>query len=356
MYSKEKHNQLGKLIVLLIIVILLFYFSPLIKIIVEGKYSLISISYMISPSIFLIITYFMYGKEMNMNETGYEFIYERHPPSKSTISEIYFFANGRKCEKEKHGELIISVILDFVNKKYLEMREEENEVYLKLNPNYEKLKKDINDKIVLDFLKKKYEFQNFSMKQFNLDYNNDIDYYYVFNSYFSEQEYHIDIEKYIDDKGQNKILAFIAVYFLGFFGFVMLFNSSLEKYDILLMFISVFIWGWIFSLTEIQEHTILFNKWTKEGRIINAKWKNFKKYITDYSMLKEHPPKSVKLWEEYLIYAVVLGVAKNTINVMKETKRDKKLYSYFEDMARYSFSTYNKEKTFISSDFIKNKN
>lgn len=350
-YNKE-NNNFGKLIVLLVIILFLFYFSPIIKIISEGKYSLISIGYMISPLIFLIVTYFIYGKEMNMNETGYEFIYERHPPSESSISEIYFFANGRKCKKEKHNELILAVILDFVNKKYLEMREEKNEIYLNLNPNYKQIKKNINDKIVLDFLKKKYGTEKFSMKQFNEDYYNDVDYYYVFNSYFSEQEYHIDVEKYINNEGQNKIIGFIIIYSFFFFGFLFLFESSLDFNNVFLMFTSLFIWIFVFSITEIQGHNILFNKWTKEGRVMNAKWKNFKKYITDYSMLKEHPPQSVKLWEEYLIYAVVLGVAKKTINVMKQTKTNNTLYSYFKNITKYSFST-NKNNTFISSDFIK---
>jgi uncharacterized membrane protein len=351
MNDRGEHDRLGKILFLLIIVAVLFYATPLLKIFVLGKFSLISIGYMISPLIFLIITYFIHGKEINMNETGYEFIYERQPPSKSTISEIYFFANGKKCKKEKHNELILAVILDFINKKYLEIKKEKNEIYLNLNPNYKQIKKNINDKIVLDFLKKKYGTEKFSMKQFNEDYYSNVDYYYIFNSYFSEQEYRIDVEKYINNEGQNKIIGFIINYSFIFFGILFLFGSSLDFNNVFLMFISLFVWSIGFSIIEIHEHNILFNKWTKEGRIMNAKWKNFKKYITDYSMLKEHPPQSVKLWEEYLIYAVVLGVAKKTINVMKQTKTGDNIRSYFENITNYSFPK--KEKEFISSDFIK---
>lgn len=34
--------------------------------------------------------------------------------------------------------------------------------------------------------------------------------------------------------------------------------------------------------------------------------------------MKEHPPESVKLWDEYLTYSIALGVADKTLKAMKK--------------------------------------
>lgn len=50
-------------------------------------------------------------------------------------------------------------------------------------------------------------------------------------------------------------------------------------------------------------------QWTTYGEEYDAKWHNFKKYIQDFSLIKEYPPESVKIWNKYLVYATALGVA-----------------------------------------------
>ena len=58
-------------------------------------------------------------------------------------------------------------------------------------------------------------------------------------------------------------------------------------------------------------------RWTKEGKTYNAKWNNFKNYLTDFSMIKEYPPESVTVWNHYLVYATALGVADKVSENMK---------------------------------------
>ncbi len=43
------------------------------------------------------------------------------------------------------------------------------------------------------------------------------------------------------------------------------------------------------------------------------KWQSFKKYLEDYSMLKEQQENAILIWEKYLIYAISLGVNKKII-------------------------------------------
>jgi uncharacterized membrane protein len=57
-------------------------------------------------------------------------------------------------------------------------------------------------------------------------------------------------------------------------------------------------------------------RWTPEGRLYYERWNNFKKYLTDFSALKEHPPESIKIWDHYLVYATALGVAEKVLHNM----------------------------------------
>ena len=57
-------------------------------------------------------------------------------------------------------------------------------------------------------------------------------------------------------------------------------------------------------------------RWTPEGRLFYERWNNFKKYLTDFSALKEHPPESIELWDSYLVYATALGVAEEVLKNM----------------------------------------
>ena len=60
----------------------------------------------------------------------------------------------------------------------------------------------------------------------------------------------------------------------------------------------------------------ILGRWTPEGKLYYKRWDNFKKYLTDFSALKEHPPESIKIWDHYLVYATSLGVAKEVLHNM----------------------------------------
>lgn len=49
---------------------------------------------------------------------------------------------------------------------------------------------------------------------------------------------------------------------------------------------------------------------TPKGKENSNKWNNFKKYLKDFSLIKEHPSSSMVIWNNYLVYATALNVAK----------------------------------------------
>lgn len=81
----------------------------------------------------------------------------------------------------------------------------------------------------------------------------------------------------------------------------------------------------LLAIVMLIESTLLLSvpnttpgRWTPEGKEYHDRWSNFKKYISDYSMIEERPPASVQVWGEYLVYAAALGCAKEATKTMKK--------------------------------------
>lgn len=77
--------------------------------------------------------------------------------------------------------------------------------------------------------------------------------------------------------------------------------------------------------------------WTDYGKKYYAQWHSFKKYIEDYSLIKEYSPDSVKVWDKYLVYATALGVADKVKKSMEMSLPNDRLIG--SDL--YSFQYYN---------------
>ena len=77
----------------------------------------------------------------------------------------------------------------------------------------------------------------------------------------------------------------------------------------------------------------IFGQWTEKGRVFYLKWKNFKKFLKDNSLINEHPPESIVVWKQYLIYGAALGVADNVYKSMK--LQEKNISDYDDDLFLY---------------------
>lgn len=67
---------------------------------------------------------------------------------------------------------------------------------------------------------------------------------------------------------------------------------------------------------------------TREAAHELRRWQAFRRYLTDFSQLREYPPPAVALWEQYLVYGITLGVAERVIEQFRE------LYPQVEGAAR----------------------
>jgi uncharacterized membrane protein len=63
--------------------------------------------------------------------------------------------------------------------------------------------------------------------------------------------------------------------------------------------------------------SLAISRRTPEGALEYTRWQAFKKFITDFSAMKDAGPELLPLWEKYLVYATALGVADKLLANLK---------------------------------------
>ncbi|HUV35813.1 MAG TPA: DUF2207 domain-containing protein [Patescibacteria group bacterium] len=61
---------------------------------------------------------------------------------------------------------------------------------------------------------------------------------------------------------------------------------------------------------------------TPQAALEHERWQAFKKFMTDFSAMKEAGPSLLPLWERYLVYATALGVAEKLLSNLKLVARE----------------------------------
>jgi len=56
---------------------------------------------------------------------------------------------------------------------------------------------------------------------------------------------------------------------------------------------------------------------TPEAALEVRKWEAFRRFMTDFSAMKDAGPQLLHLWEHYLVYAMALGVADRLLDNLK---------------------------------------
>ena len=140
--------------------------------------------------------------------------------------------------------------------------------------------------------------------------------------YASSSKYYIFMEKYNNWKNkviaQGESLGFYenntnikiigALYaFLGLLIFI--FNAIMNT-DIILAYI-IIIPAIIFLI-----YCLTFNKRSKRGNDDYAKWKAFKRFLEDFGTFETKELPEIILWERYLVYATVFGIAQKVEKAM----------------------------------------
>lgn len=284
-------------------------------------YSLLTVLMLLICLVPLAI-YYLYGREPKIE---YRAEYERDIPTDDPPAIVNAICGPGFSKKigEPDMDGFKATIMDLIDRKYLLFHSDQSgkedvglsgEMSFKINPEMElsKLKKFELD--VIHFLKGYEEEGTISLDYISSDLSNQgsaRSFRKIFDSWkinIKKEFLNDDVLKNIFNKKGDTYLKMFAVVAIVVAAIVFFFTISDPLPAAGLALISSIILGVVAILSFILPQKIA-GQWTTYGEEYDAKWHNFKKYIQDFSLIKEYPPESVKIWNKYLVYATALGVA-----------------------------------------------
>jgi uncharacterized membrane protein len=304
-------------------------------------------------SIFLPIhLYKKYGTEPNIN---YNALYEREPIPNQKPYFINWIVGQGRCDKN----VIPGTLLDLIRRKYIFLEEKKIPIKFTINGLFKsKTKKGIvlifnSNMSGLTSLsppeKKVYDyFKSHSVDgaliwtdlEKKLKKEKDAKEYLRFVSSFKSsisREY--SLSDYFIKKGDTLWRVFCSMMFFPAVFMIFVGIHIIDVFGMKILFYLSYIY-FFYGIIGLIIPSYVFGRFTTKGYEIYLKSLNFKKFMTDLTLLKKYPPSSIIIWEEQLVYAVIFGVANKVINNMnivatQKIKMDKK--SHMHIIAQSSF-------------------
>ncbi|MDV0446670.1 hypothetical protein MsAg5_05200 [Methanosarcinaceae archaeon Ag5] len=270
-----------------------------------------------------VLIYLKYGREL---QTDYHALYERELPTNTKPAVVNAIVSG-------HGkptmDAFVSTIMYLIDNDYFSIHETMRKDWKKSDVKEIMLKVEKNaDGNLNDFERDVYTFLSDRMEGGEIEWTklqkklgaND-SFYNFLNRWNAKITKMAQFDSYFDATG-NKMIGMAGVALL-FCSIAMYFISQIIAPSNLypqtgitttLCFVSGLIGLFLIIYPAIWKRSM--GRWTKDGRVFYLKWKNFEKYLTDYSLIQQYPPASVIIWDHYMVYAMALGVADQALKNM----------------------------------------
>ncbi|AWX31814.1 DUF2207 domain-containing protein [Methanosphaera sp. BMS] len=284
--------------------------------------------------------YLKYGREPKID---YDAEYEYDVPSDESPVQVNAIMVGDVGEVDI--DAIPATILDLIDRKYyrIVLNDQTSTIIRRTDKDASDLRE--YEKSIIAYLSKYEENGDISIGEFGKKSNRSDFRSFMFKWLKDAKEEVASesvIEKYFDNSG-NRIFRILALAFMLFIPLSLIFVllrvipirvSPFYIYSLLLLF--------VMAIIIIILPNTLGGRWTREGKEKHEKWKNFKKYIKDYSLIEERPPASVQVWGRYLVYAAALGCADEVTRNMKQYLNSHDVSEdYFSQSSAVSFAYYN---------------
>jgi len=284
-------------------------------------YSILAIIMFLALFIPLLI-YLRFGREPKIE---YRAEYERDIPTNDPPAIVNAICGPGFSKKVGKPDMdgFKATIMDLINRKYLLLEKEPSDkegygisdsMFLKLNSGMDSSSLKEFELDVLNFLGQFEEEGLISLDRISEDLSNR-ETAKSFRDTYNNWIEHIK-SKFLDDKELNKFFNRKGDIYLKIFGgvsivvsvavFIFTISDSLPAATVALLMSIVL--GVVAIISIILPEKIA-GQWTTYGEEYDAKWHNFKKYIQDFSLIKEYPPESIVIWNKYLVYATALGAA-----------------------------------------------
>lgn len=134
-----------------------------------------------------------------------------------------------------------------------------------------------------------------------------------------------------------------VILFLAIFASIISFEFIPAKFVLIGM--AVLIFTAILNIIAVSKVYKKLNPFTDKGFDESAMWKGLKKYMEDFSLLKEREVPELAIWEEFLVYATAFGIADKVLKQLKIVYKDiyqnmdTNSYSYMYFMMNTNFSS-----------------
>ncbi|MDD1774114.1 MAG: DUF2207 domain-containing protein [Methanobacterium sp.] len=295
----------------------------------EILYSILTVL-MLFACLIPFIIYYRFGREPKID---YSAEYERDTPTDDPPAVVNAICGPGFSKKigEPDMDGFKATIMDLINRNYLIFSKGESDkedlglrenMSFKLNPEMDNTKLRDFEKDVINFLKGYEENGLISLDYISEDLK-DKSSAKSFRDTYNSWKDNIK-EHYLNDEVLKKIFNKKGDNYLKIFGVLAVILAIAVFYFTLSDPLPAASWAWwssiilgIVALISFIMPQKIAGQWTTYGEEYDAKWHNFKRYIQDFSLIKEYPPESVAIWNKYLVYATALGVADKVRKAME---------------------------------------
>ncbi len=256
--------------------------------------------------------------------------YRELPDDTATPSEAMFILS----KYVDTSRALSATLLNLTLKKHIGLSQEGKNVCITiLNPNDQDLKRDEKEVLsLLDRVKSIEKLDKITMKQlekyvrkYPTAIKGVIKGFSIHPKEAAEEKGKFDpeLEKESLNLGGHLALYFIGMMFVMFFGvfsIIFIAESLIVKAPLiagLALSYTILINAIIVDIVIVFMLIDKINGLTEKGLNEKEKWKAFKKYMVDFSLLKEKEVPSLVLWEKYLVFATAFGVADKVIKQLK---------------------------------------
>ena len=258
----------------------------------------------------------------------YEYFREKPDKNSTPADALFLYNNGVNVASTAFGNVFSATLLNLSLKGYFKIKVEQNEKGKKETLIY-KTKKDIEDlqyeeERIARFVKNAIDSkEKITIKELQKYIRNHassvsslIEKTGIETKNKNKMTENFDEEK---SKEKSKYIGIAIVYFA-----VAMFCIAFLPVAILLI---------INAILALMINGKLSNL-TQKGIDEREKWKGLKKYMEDFSLLNEKEIPALEVWEEYLVYATVFGIADKVI------KQLKMVYPQIDEMDDFNTASY----------------
>ena len=253
--------------------------------------------------------------------------YREMPRKNATPAEALFLINQqvRGFNNSTYlGKIFSATLLDLSLKKIIDFEvRNEKDITIKIEKDKpDELESMKDEKVIYEFLKKSCEGKNgeITTKELEKYIKKSSQKVLTLAQDISEHTEQALYEKQLaDSKKVNEkinitacLIFLVVVIILAIVGFIIAISFSVNVIAVIPFILT--------GIIQLTVFSILFSKTsqlTQEGIDEKEKWKGLKSYMEDFSRLDKREVPEIVIWEKFLVYATVFGIANKVLKQLK---------------------------------------